>query len=182
MYELSDLGTLSPLFVVLFIHNHEAGKYCSNNVTLCTHILHSVNNNFSSVVPNTQAVTMVITIFRRDDLRSHSLSGSRFNKNIYYQPSFVDIPIISISRLLLQHIITTSYITKVQQPAVFNAEKKNRRTLPPTTCKWSTCKRDADRRRMTKIPKLAGPRVSTTLNKQPRDLVRSAAFFNLTQI
>ena len=43
-------------------------------------------------------------------------------------------------------------------------------------------KRDADRRRMTKIPKLAGPRVSTTLNKQPRDLVRSAAFFNLTQI
>ena len=62
-----------------------------------------------------------------------------------------------ISRLLLQHIITTSYITKVQQPAVFNAEKVT-------------------------IPKLAGPRVSTTLNKQPRDLVRSAAFFNLMQI
>ena len=123
MYELSDLNTLSPLFVVLFIHNHEAGKY--RNVTLCTHILCSVNNNLSSVVPNTQAVTMVITIFRRDDLRSHasfargcctectpltsivtkatwsftflisSLSRSRFNKNIYYQPSFVDIPLIS---------------------------------------------------------------------------------------
>ena len=42
--------------------------------------------------------------------------------------------------------------------------------------------RDADRRRMKKIPKLAGSRVTTTLNKQPRDLVRSAAFFNLTQI
>ena len=37
-----------------------------------------------------------------------------------------------ISRLLLQHIITISYITKVQQPAVFNAEKKNRRTLAAT--------------------------------------------------
>ena len=72
MNELSDLNTLSPLFVVLFIHNHEAGKYFSNNVTLCTHILRSVNNNLSSVVPNTQAVTMVITIFRRDDLRSHA--------------------------------------------------------------------------------------------------------------
>ena len=72
MYELWDLNTLSPQFVVLFIHNHEAGKYCSSNVTLCTHILRNVNNNLSSVVHNTQAVTMVITIFRRDDLRSHA--------------------------------------------------------------------------------------------------------------
>ena len=144
MYELSDLSTLSPLFVVLFIHNHEAGKYCSNNVTLCTHILRSVNNNLSSVVPKTQAVTMVITIFRRDDHRSHGLSRSKFIQQEYLLSTVFRRHSHHISRLLLQHIITTSYITKVQQPAVFNAEKKNRRTLPPTTCKWSTCKRDAE--------------------------------------
>ena len=145
MYELSDLNTLSPLFIVLFIHNHEAGKYCSNNVTLCTHILRSVNNNLSSVVPNTQPVTMVITMFRRDDLRgsSHaSFARYIFNKR-FEQKQIQQEYLLStvfrrhsphISRLLLQHIITTSYITKVQQPAVFNAEKKNRRTLPLSTC------------------------------------------------
>ena len=148
MYELSDLNTLSPLFVVLFIHNHEACNYCSNNVTLCTHILRSVNNNLSSVVPNTQAVTMVITIFRRDDLRSHAsfaryIFNKRFEQKQIQQEYLLSTVFLRhsphISRLLLQHIITTSYITKVQQPAVFNAGKKNRRTLPPTTCKWSTC-------------------------------------------
>ena len=169
MYELWDLNTLSPLFVVLFIHNHEAGKYCSNNVTFCTHILHRVNNNLSPVVPNTPQYTgrnygdndlptrrppfsrqLCSWMLHSVDISCNckatwsftflisGLSRSRFNKNIYYQPSFVDIPLISPGFYCntYNHIL---HHKKYNNRLYLMLKKMNRRTLPPTTCQWCTC-------------------------------------------